>query len=296
LGVIATTEAHTGSSLSITPVEPDMNADVDDAFVKLRTLWELPDGQPLADGLSMWRHARELALGFFYKWSPPAPPEWMARRKAWCSACRQILGTNRRNLDSELQVSKAVADGLYPEKTDIYKAWVEIRDTFEPNTIPVWLDDSAIKACIQWAKQGPGIIWTEHDAFARKLALDSGLPYFGKQGKDAKGRMIEDAYPEEIVIASIASNGEGRNLQAWSRSLVTSPPPSGSTWEQVLGRCHREGQKADEVSYEYLVTCREHHVAIQQALADARYIEHSTGQAQKINYADIDWPNDKGLR
>jgi hypothetical protein len=289
-GVVGTTEIFSGSSLWISPIEPVMGPKVIEAFKKLREDWELPDGQPLADGLSTWRHAREIALGFYYKWDPTAPTEWMAKRKAWCSACRYILNYNRRNLDSELQVTKAVAEGLYPEKLEIYEDWCKIRDSFEPHTVPVWLDDTALKACTDWAKQGSGIIWTEHDAFSKKLSELSGLPYFGKQGKDAKGRMIEDASPEEVVIASIASNGEGRNLQAWCRNLITSLPPNGRIMEQLLGRTHREDQKSDEVSYQYLVTCPEHIDAMERAKADALYIEHSTGQKQKLLYADLDLP------
>ena len=286
-GVVGTTEVHTGSSLSIEAIEPEMNLTTDQAFVKLRKDWELPDGHPFADGLSVYRHARELALGFYYLWDPAAPKEWLARRKKWCSACRYLLGSNQRNLDSELQITNAVAAGLYPEKMAVYQAWKEIQDTFEPKTIPVWIDDSALKAAVQWSKGGPGIIWTEHSAFAKELSRISGLPYFGKKGVDATGRPIESARADEVVIASIASNGEGRNLQAWNRNLITSLPANGAAMEQLLGRTHREGQEADEVTVEYFVTCREHAAALTQAQADALYIEHSTGQAQKVLYADV---------
>lgn len=301
-GVVATTEAHTGASLSISGITPRLGRAVDDAFRLLRGAWELPDGTRLADGIALWRHARELALGFFYRWSPAPPRDWMEARKAWASTCRYILTNNRRDLDSELQVIRAVDAGHYPDAIEELEAWRAVKDTFRPNTVAVWLDEGALEAAKAWgysSRQGPraGIIWSEHTAFAEELARRTGWPYYGKKGLDARGRTIESDDGSTAIIASIASNGEGRNLQAWSKNLVVSPPASGATWEQLIGRTHRDGQTADEVSFDVLFTCQEHVQALQRARADARYIELSTGQAQKLSYADIDVPEDeKGMR
>lgn len=305
-GVVATTEAHSGASLSIAAITPKLGPAVDAAFRQLREAWELPDGTRLADGIAVWRHARELALGFFYRWDPMPPRAWLEPRKAWASACREILTNNRRNLDSELQVIHAVDAGHYPWATGALAAWRAVKDSFRPQTVAVWLDDGALEAAISWGwsskrkvpgNDRAGIIWAEHVAFAEDLARRARWPYYGKKGLDARGRAIEADSGEEPIIASIASNGEGRNLQAWSKNLVTSPPASGSAWEQLLGRTHRDGQEADEVTVDVLFTCREHVQAMNQARADARYIELSTGQAQKLSYADIDVPEDeKGWR
>ncbi len=305
-GVVATTEGFEGASLSITALEPRLGTATNAAFRRLRADWELPDGQPLAVALDMWRHARELGLGFFYRWDPPAPKEWLVRRKLWCSACRYILGSNRRALDSELDVTRAVAAGVYPHPitvqagdlfpSDALRAWLDVKPTFEPNTVPVWLDDGAIQSAAEWAATGPGIIWTEHTAFATRLSQVTGLPYYGTQGRDQQGRRIpEEGMPGTgvgTIIASIESNFEGRNLQAWSRNLITSPPANGRRWEQLLARTHRDGQAADEVSFDIFVACHEHADAFAQAQADARFIETTTGQAQKILYADTDVPTD----
>ncbi len=284
-GVVATEERFEGASLSITMVRPRTSQDVALSFNKLRCAWVLPDGQPLATGLDVWRHARELALGFYYVWDPAPPKAWLAARKEWCSAARRILGNNRRNLDSELQVVRAVDAGHYPDAEGALDGWRAVRDSFEPNTVPVWIDDSVLRYCVEWSRE-PGIIWTEHNAFARRLSELSGLPYYGPQGKDVRGRAIEEAAPDTCIIASIASNSEGRNLQAWHRNLVTSPPASGAAWEQLLGRTHRDGQEADEVTVDVITTCDEHVEAMEQARRDAEYIESVTGQAQKILYAD----------
>lgn len=287
-GVVATTEARISASLSISSISPSVNREVDSAFKALREEWRLPDGRPLADGLEVWRHARELGLGFFYRWDPEPPKAWLEARKAWCSECRQILNHNHRNLDSELQVANAVSQGLYPHATGIWRAWREIAPSFEPNTKPVWLDDSVLHACVKWAVENPGILWTEHQAFAERLSSMSGLEYYGKRGVNRRGQAIEDAPTNRSCIASIASNGEGRNLQAWNRNLVISPPSSGGAWEQLLGRTHRDGQEADEVTIDLLITCSEHATAFQQAIRDCEYISQTTGQEMKLLIADKD--------
>lgn len=288
-GVIATHEGHVGCSLYINAIEPPLNAAVDDAFETLRTYWETPDGWPISDGISMWRHARELACGFFYKWDPRPPREWLEARKQWCKFVRDTL--KHRSVDSELQVAQGVAAGRIPDPVGFYADWIGIRDTFKPNTVPVWLDDSVIELADQWASESPGIVWVEHQAVGQRLSERSMMEYYHRQGKNFSGGMIEDAHHEGIsIIASIASNKEGRNLQEWHRNLLLSPIPNGEGMEQILGRTHRDGQQADEVTFDVLIGCKEQWAGFEQARADARYIEDSIGQAQKLLYADVDVP------
>jgi hypothetical protein len=294
-GVVATREIHDAScTLTLQALMIDTSNEVERAFTTLREDWTTPDGWPISDPMTLWRHARELALGFYYRWDPRPPDAWLFARKDWSAMCREILSSNRRNLDSELQVTNAVDQGLYPEALPLLTHWRSVKDTFEPNTVPVWLDDSVIKACNLWATREPGIVWTEHRAFAVELSRVSHLQYYGRLGLNSQSRPIEKHDTSESMIASVASNSEGRNLQHWSRGLVVSPPPNGRIWEQLLGRMHRDGQRADEVTYEPIVSCLEHVTALHQAIADAHYIEHSTGQAQKLIYADkiIPYPED----
>jgi len=148
-----------------------------------------------------------------------------------------------------------------------------------------------VEAAARWAMASPGIVWTEHVAFAERLARQTNLVYYSQKGLDRLGRPIEDHDPGSSMIASVASSGEGRNLQAWNRNLITSVPTSGKTLEQLLSRTHRPGQNADEVTADVLVTCVEHVLAFSQARRDARYQEEITGQIQKLNFADIVVPS-----
>lgn len=281
-------------SIHVAALKYDVQPVTEAHFRRLRETWELPSGEALSEAVAVWRHARELALGLHYEWNPPAPETWLAARRAWAALVRDILSRSR-TLDSELQVAQAIdAGGIRDHEAEsaVLEAWRKIKPTFKPNPVPVWHDDSAIKACAAWGKT-PGIIWTEHYFFAQRLSRETGFPYFGAEGLDAQGRFIDDAPNNGPIIASIKANREGRNLQVkWSRNLVVSPPEGADVWEQMIGRTHRPGQTADEVTLDVLLGCAEHANAWRKAVASARAVRDTTGAEQKLLIADIEWPTD----
>jgi hypothetical protein len=280
-GVVASKETPIDASLVVRALEPKPTPALEAAFERLRYTWETPDGWPIADGLAMFRHARELALGFYYVWNPRPPGNWLDARRAWSAYVRQVL-SHSRTIDSELQVRQR------DEHVDECRAWLAVRDTFEPRTEPRWIDESVIDYCAAWAKSNGGIVWVEHVCFGGALSQASGLPYFGRKGLDARGNMIEAHVGP--MIASIASNSTGRNLQAWSSNLITSMPANGMQTEQLFGRTHRDGQLADEVRFDVLTTCAEHVGAFWQARRDADFVFDATGSPQKLLLADHDMP------
>lgn len=261
---------------------PDLLADVWDT---LRDDWETPDGWEMVDGIEAWRHARELSVGCYYRWNPRPPKEWNDARKEWGAACREILSTNRRNLDTELQVKKAIHH--YPHHITALARWKELRPTFEPNVEAVWESDHAVDWILDWAAQAPGIVWVSHKFLGHKLA-ERGLPYYANGGLCTKtGQAIEDAPPTASICASVSSNGTGRNLQHWGRNLVVSGPPNGKQWEQLLGRTHRTGQKRAEVTVDVAIGCLEDLKGFWRAVEDAQFAESMLGQPQKLCNADL---------
>lgn len=293
-GVVATSESLLGASLMISAVQPQLGDELDEAFTKLRKDWVTPDDHPVIDGFQLWRHARELACGFYYRWNPRPPPEWLAARSNWARFARDILARHTPGLDSEMPVAKACAREELPNTE--YLTWRAIRDTFVPNQEAVWVSDGTLKFAADWLKKNDGICWVEHVAFGERLAEMTGLSYYGGGGLDKQKRMIEDG--QGPCIASVLANSEGRNLQRWNKCLVVSCQPSGKGIEQMLGRVHREGQEADEVSYEFMFACKEQMDGFYQALADARYLQDTLGSPQKLLYADLElnMPNVTGPR
>lgn len=307
-GVVATQDAPLPFGLTIREIPLEPSPEMIENFQTLRDMWETPDGHPCSDGHEIWRHARELACGFFYVWDPRPPKTtyevwksrggykmtWLESRREWCAFVRHVLKHNRSNLDAESQVKTAINNGTlgnYPGLESphggetLLRTWEDIRPTFEPVTRPVWYCDHMINLAADWLQGGEGICWVEHTAFGRRLSEVSGLPYYGRQGKDAKGNAIEDA--KGPIIAGIASNSTGRNLQRYNRNLITSLPGNGAAWEQLIGRTHRDGQKAPEVSFDVVIPCLEQWAGFKQARADADYITDTTGQIQKLCYAEI---------
>jgi hypothetical protein len=254
----------------------------------MRAKWATPDGTEFLDAVALWRHCRELALGFYYRWNPLPPKPWIEARKVWAAWSRYIIQNGRRHCDTELQVIQAVDAGHYPEAEEPLAQWRAIRDTYVPTTEAVWLSDYVLDHIIELAHDDPpALIWTEHTAFAERLALKSGFPFYGRGAKSKTGRSILDhTIAMGPAIVSIKSVGEGFNLQHFSRNIVTSIPTNGIAWEQLLGRTDREGQKADEITCTVIVTCQEHSNALEQAKADARFVESTTGQKQTLLKAD----------
>jgi hypothetical protein len=280
-GVVITPSNEIAASLEISERPLEAPATVNAALEALRTTWETPNGDELIMAIDVWRHARELAVGFWYQWDPPPPPEWLEARRAWHKFVRGMLGRNLATMDSPLQVARRFSD--HPLRA----AWLAVKDLYDPNAHKraVWIDDFLLRDAAGWLNDhhhAPGIAWVEHHAAGERLSLLSGRPYYG--GGPEASRAILDA--QGPIIASIKAHGTGKNLQHYGRNLIVSCPPSADTIEQLLGRTHRDGQAADAVTVELYLHAPEIREGLARALSEADYIQRSTGMPQKLLYAD----------
>jgi hypothetical protein len=295
-GVISSPDKNLDCSLIIRRCDVDPGKKAQEHLATLRETWTTPNGDEVAMPVDVWRHARELACGFYYRWEPAPPGHWVAARKLWNWCVRQILSPegemhedhSHLHLDSPMQVGLAISDGriTHPHVLAAHKQWQDVKNDYKINVVAEWVDDSTLKYCMDWTKANPaGIVWTEHRAFGHRLAQMMGTGFCSSGGEDENGRPIED-YKGAPVVASVQANAEGRNLQAWHRNLIVTAPPTGSLYEQLLGRTHRPGQEADTVFVDWISACDEQEQGFQQVLADAQYIQDTTGQSQKLLYAD----------
>ena len=270
-----------GADIVIREIRPEIGAATEDAFQTLRDKWELPNGQELVEGCEIYRHAREMALEFYYVWKTPAPREWLDARKDWGSFVRAELKLSR-TFDSPDEVARA-----FPTQPELLR-WRAIRDSYEPETRIEWLGMGVLNLCAQWLKEHSGVAFVEHTQFGQQLAALAGVPYFGAGGRDAITGLGIDNYHGRSAVLSIASNSEGRNLQdRWSKMLVVSPPPNGPAWEQMIGRLHRPGQEANLVEIWVLVSALEQATAFWQAHADADLAENANKEEPKLSLADV---------
>jgi hypothetical protein len=276
-GVVASVGSDVDASLVITKWQVSVLPEVAEALKHLDAYWETPDGHPLISAADVWRHARELSLGFWCRWEPAPPEDWMQARRDWAAFARGVLSRSR-NLDSEAQVAAKHKDS--PE----YQRWISIKDTYSPASVVEWITDYYVQEAMRWAYNHEGIIWVGRRAIGHALEA-RGLPYYANMGRDSRGRFIEDA--TGTIVASIDANFEGRNLQRYSKNLILWCPTTGDRLEQLLGRTHREGQKEDEVSVEVHLGCRQSAKGFEQAVSDARYQKGVLGAPQKLLLADI---------
>jgi hypothetical protein len=288
--------------------------------------WTTPDGWSFSEALELRRYIRELALGFHAIWDPRPPDPWRNARRDWAAFVRDIL-SHSRTLDTELQVTNAVDQGTLPRERytppptlpegwvsetieenhesrgergrAVLAAWRAQRDAAQPSTEqpftinakPVWHDDTALNTCLAWMQREKGIVWCEHVFFAKKLAQLSGAPYYGAEGLNERGESITHVKAGSAIIASVAANKAGRNLQMFDSNLITSCPSDALTTEQTLGRTHRDGQESDEVNVHILIGCKAHLEAFERARDGARAAADILGHDQKLLLADIVMPN-----
>ena len=269
-----------GADLHISEHVQEAAPAVETAFASLRG-WTLPDGTEIVEALDMARHVRTMPLGYWLRWKYPAPREWLEKRKAYFSFVRAQMGGR---FDSPDEVSRA-----FPNAAEVTE-WRAIRESYKPETVAQWIDGTALAYANAWIKAGPGVVFCDNTVFGEALAHVAGVPFFGPGGLDAADRPIE-TFQGPNCVASIKANGEGRNLQRWSRGLLMQPPPNNLQMQQNLGRWMRLGQKALRVDVTVFVGCAEHAANLRQCVSDAQYATDGAmgDDSQLLDTANIHW-------
>lgn len=295
VGVISTSESSIECSLIIRRLNVPVPAVVEEKLKEVREKWSI-DGEEFDSASTRAAKLRELACGFYYRWDWPngiVDHEWLAARSAWYRFVREILERPKPKLDQPLHVyqacergqraakGKKVKDGLPVLQSAEFLAWKLVEGRPQPPTVAVWLspfllDTVAARARVL-AKDKPTIIWYD------RLALEEPLRYRGIQ---VYGAGTDSSLATASVIAcSVMSQTEGKNLQHYAHNVIMAPSSSGKVWEQKLGRSHRLGQLADEVTVEWCGHTPEMVGAYLSALEDARGTQEREGARQKLLYA-----------
>lgn len=291
-GIVCSEEGSLGSSLNLEEVKGTVEEKITHLYDTVLELEEDPAGNVITDPLHKHRVLNQLAHGFYYQWDWGETPEdlrepWLWRRNQWGRNVRAELARRARaNYDSPHLVEARVREEIREGKSNgIHKAlveWDEIKNDAHPKPFAVWVDDSPIQHALNLLDglEGPGILWFQGKAIEEKIK--SLRPSFEICGA---GKTFDQTSSRPLAL-SIRAHGVGKNLQAWSHQVVLSPPSSGSAWEQLLGRTHRAGQMADEVSVKVVQTYPIQESALLSAKKDARYIEETTGNIQKLNFCN----------
>ena len=284
-GVITSLDERVPNALLLREIVIPVPDAVQTLLERVRNDWEDPNGDPIMEAPKKAALARQIALGFWLRWDPPAPRDWLEARKYWAAYVRHVLAHNRRGLDSELQVlnelhrKKERGETTHPA----YDDWIAVRDTFKPRSVPQWVDPFAADAAAAWLRDHPrGICWVQNPAFGERVAAIAGCPYLGA-GPDAAQIILDITGP---IVASY-THAKGKDMQdRYDANLITSPRPSGRLLEQLLARTHRTGQRTDTVTADFFRFTPEQKDAIRRAKNRARYIEDTGGGIQRANFCD----------
>lgn len=294
-GIVATTAGHFDCELRISERKVPVPERINLALRRLRKDWVTPGDDPIADAMALAGHARELACGFYYRriWPNNEPEhirkEWIEARREWFAEVREFI-THRAKpgLDTLGLVENAARDGRF--KSHSYGRWDAVRDLACPATEAVWVDDFLVRDAVKWGQEAPGIIWYSHDAVGRAIAEAGRFPLF--EGGPAASEGIRLEKGDRTIVATERAHGQGKNLQAFTRSLVTTPSSSGKVQEQLLARTHRGGQKADFVEYTYYTHVPEQLGALKSAVRDCVFGEELLGGQKRLLYAKWLFPVD----
>ena len=285
--------------------------------------WLTPGGDEIEHAFHLWKWLNELSAGFYNELYWP-DVETVARRKnvaneqavellkrakehhavmqLYNAELRAFLkNTHLRGMDTPMLVGAEFARyGNRNIKNErLYEYWMQARAMRE--ACPLMPDrDSRVKRICgykiqqakQWAQENQhGIIWYYHDGIGEWLHEAIPEAIYCPAG-DRFNELILTTQ-DKLVIASITAHGTGKNLQFHENNFVVQSPRSASTFEQMLGRTHRNGQQADEL----FVTLAIHRdpngpsfdeLNFAAMLNDALYIHQTTGQRQKAIVCSYD--------
>lgn len=297
-GVVATRESSLKTGLEISVRSPPaIPEEVLRELSKPREEAKRPDGEELVTQLDIARTIKQVASGFFYIWRYPGKQkrktidEWFRRRQAWRRELRKKLSRASEGMDSPLLVTNAAKrfyanyKGPLPKwPSEHWPAWREIKDKVHHVKDVIWISEWLVDDAVKWGKEHPGIIWFSLTALGKKIAEKGGFEFYGPGNKAA--RAIQEVDGKKTIVASIPAHGTGRNLQqAFHRNLLTSVPSKNKVLEQLIGRTHRQGQKAKTVTVEVYQHIEEFRNSLDHARERARYIQETKGNMQKLAYA-----------
>lgn len=321
LGVSLVIENHKADQMASTG-----GAELQKLIDQLENQWVTPSGDELEHAMLVWKWNSELTAGIYnaLEWpteevlaqrkgiSEPEAKSLLDRSKEYHSAQQYYhkeLRTWFRNyphrpgLDTPMLIGGNMSRyGNRDVGEVLYEAWGEkqqrdFEERVERDSRPVRVCDFKIRQAVKWAKahnKTGGIIWFHHQAvgaWLNEVFKEEGLdPIFCPAGKASNNFLTGPSAASEcegrFVICSIAAHGTGKNLQFMQDQLFVQLPVSEMTMEQAIGRTHRKGQQADEITINTLVTSTYDEMALSALLNDALYVRETMNSPRKILIAN----------
>jgi len=327
-GVVTSSDDRLAASLRIEDiVPPEPGPVLLDLWQRVSAGFITPQGEPIDHAIHVYKWLSELTAGFYNslvwpeaagiararKITEPAAEDLLTRSRshlkavqAYHKCLREFFKDSPANLSMPTEVATSIANhGDRDVPFELVALWrakeaADFAGRVERKQVPVRIDDFKVRPSVEWAKQhGRGLVFAYHEELAvwlHEAMTAAGLdPLYAPAGEEGAilvesvGDPLQGGKGDRIVVASMASHGVGRNLQAFDRMLFVQWPRAAMLAEQSLGRLHRTGQEADEVVAYALMG--DHgdgwdHASRAATLNDTLYDTQTTGLSRRLLYAD----------
>lgn len=290
-GVTMTERASCDASIYLLKAKVKLGGEALEAYRRFEKYWELPDGSFEMSATLAMAQLRRLAWGYYYVWDWPdgRDDDWLEARSAYHAAVGALLRLGRSGLDSPGMVEAAAAAGDLPKGRLQAQYWATRQvyeslggDAVRPPTKVMWVDPTPLYEAIEESFLGKSILWYRDRAqLAACLKCARLAPHRIRVARPGQSITSEDKAWDGMLCLSVQSHGEGFNLQPFSTMTVLTGSPTSGEWEQMIGRVHRPGQDADEITVR-VYTQKVLSLALAKAREDAYRIQATTGAAQKL--------------
>ena len=289
---------------------------------QLDELWLTPSGDEIEFAMQKWKWATELSAGIYNDLVWPDAGQVAERRRIPPDAAEDILKRSKDHhkllqayhkelrgwfqsrphkpgLDTPMLVGNSMARyGDRDVGSKLYTAWLTARNAYFPeilerDSVPVRVCDYKIRAAIKWMQEQPlgeGIVWYHHHTCGDWLfeeAVKAGLPVVhcpaGKQANDfLTSQGAAERCKGKFLICSISAHGTGKNLQFMQDQLYVQIPHNEMIAQQSIGRTHRQGQQADEVTCTTMISNEQDELILASLLNDAIYMMETLDSSRKL--------------
>lgn len=290
--------------------------------------WVSPCGDQIDHAMQKFRWMFELSAGMYNSLVWPSVEELAKRRQIsegeasdllerafkhhelgqdYAKVLRTYLETAPPGRDTPMLVGQSMYQhGTRDVPGWLYEPWIKHREADfegrpERDSYPVRVCDWKVRHCVERAKSLPkgegALIWCHSQdliKWCHEELVAAGLPSFAATAGPAIDKELErisHGDPEmcsKIIPISISAHGEGKNFQALRHQIFLQWPRPARTAEQVLGRQHRTGQKADELIVNTCFSLEFDHMLFAACLNDSLYQHQSMGSPRKLILADYD--------
>lgn len=321
-GIVSSDSETLGTSLTLcnVPVEEKGKREGWDKLATLignvKTAWITPNGDELEHAIHIFKWLYELSAGFYNELTWPETDEYANRKQlsrqdasdhlelakdhhaagqAYHKALRDFLSWNTDTaVDTPMKAGQSMhLHGARHVPGQLHHLWQQYHAAdFEGRPDR---DAKAIRVCdykvndiLKWAQQLPkgegALIWCHHlemAAWVYEVLHAAGLNAVLRPSDEEVENPDNN---HKIMILTVRKYCEGKNLQHFVHQYVAQWPRQARTAEQMLGRCHRTGQKADELFVTMNNTLEVDDLNFAACLNDSAYIAQTMGTPQKLMY------------